>query len=35
LVDHFIDEGLGHSIDERGIQRMTKHISHWFKSLST
>jgi phospholipase/carboxylesterase len=34
LVDHFIDEGLGHSIDERGIQRMTQHISQWFKAVS-
>jgi phospholipase/carboxylesterase len=35
VVDHFIDEGLGHSIDERGIQRMTNHISQWFKAVLT
>jgi phospholipase/carboxylesterase len=35
LVDHFIDEDLGHSIDERGIQRMTNHISLWLNAVST
>jgi phospholipase/carboxylesterase len=34
LVDYFIDEDLGHSIDERGIQRMTKYISQWFNAPS-
>lgn len=32
-VDCFVDEGLGHSLDERGIQRMSQYLSQWFNPL--
>ncbi|MFN7666621.1 MAG: alpha/beta hydrolase [bacterium] len=34
LVDCFVDEGLGHSIDERGIQRMAKYASQWLNPIA-
>ena len=33
-VNHFIDQDLGHSINERGIERMTKYVAQWFKTPS-
>ena len=33
-VDYFIDDNLGHAIDEKGIQRMIQYATQWLQPLS-